>query len=233
MTLSLDKLLAIIVWDFRIQTRYYFWHAAAVVTAVWLLLLMALSAEAAVVWIPVLIFGDIGNIGLLFVAGILFLERRQGTLWVSAIMPVSKGLWVAAKLISLTLLCSICAAVIVFFNVDEVSWPRVIIAIILSSALFTSIGFLISLPYDRIMNYFFVMALAMGVLNIPIFAHLEIFDHWLMWVLPTQPALWLLADSLSETATLNFYAVSLLALAWIMLIHWMGTYFLIRKVANS
>lgn len=222
MKLVFGKFLSLLSWDFKLQLRYYFWTVGLVVTGVWLLLLSSLTEEASDQWIPVLIFADIGQIGLLFIAGILYLERRQGTIAVAAIMPISTGVWLAAKLVSLSLLCTFCAITIVLFNSGSVNWFRLIPASVLSAALFTSFGFLLACPFDKIMNYFLVMALAMAVMNIPVLGYLGIVDSTLMWILPSQASIWVLAGSFQEMPASSFYSALLILLAWIALLHWLG-----------
>ena len=82
------NILKCLVWEFRIQWRYYFWLTGFVITAVWLALFLALDESVQVRWMPVLILVDLSNIGILFIAGLLYLERRQGTLYAYAIMPI-------------------------------------------------------------------------------------------------------------------------------------------------
>ena len=222
MRLAINKFLAVLSWDFRLQYRYYFWTVGLIVTGVWVLLLSALTEEASAQIIPALIFADIGQIGLIFIGGMLYLERRQGTIAVAAVMPVSTGAWLAAKLVSLSLLCTFCAVVVVVFNVGSVNWLRVVPAIALSAALFTSFGFLLACPFDKIMNYFMVMALALAVLSLPLLDYLEIVDSTLMWILPSQASMWVLAGSFQEMPAISFYGVLLLLFAWIALLHWLG-----------
>ena len=69
MRLAINKFLAVLSWDFRLQYRYYFWTVGLIVTGVWVLLLSALTEEASAQIIPALIFADIGQIGLIFIAG--------------------------------------------------------------------------------------------------------------------------------------------------------------------
>ncbi len=219
---AIHKLSSMLMWDFRIQLRYYFWVAAAIITAVWLFLLATLDEETSSLWIPVLIFTDISNIGLLFIAGILFLERSQGTLVASAVMPISSELWLTSKLGSLALLCTVCASALVYFNVESVNWWRVLPAIFLTSVLFASIGFILVCPFKKILNYFFAMALSLAVLNIPVLGYLGIFEHGLMWLLPSQAAMVLLAVSFTDASAIEFYSALGLLLIWLILAHWVG-----------
>ena len=222
MITNLNRFLSILFWDFRIQFRYYFWTAAIVLSCVWLLLLSALCEEASAFWIPVLIFADISNIGVLFIAGILYLERRQGTLAAAAVMPLATGVWLATKLLSLTALCTLCGLALVFFNIETVNWWRVIPAIILCSALFTGIGFLIACPIENIMNYFFAMVFALGLLNIPIFGYVGIFEHWIMWIIPSYPAMLVLAESFQESSAAAYAIALTVLLGWLILVFYLG-----------
>lgn len=214
--------LARLLWEFKFQYRYYFWITGAVVTLMWLLLLSALSESVRATWLPVLIFADIGNIGLLFIAGILYLELRQGTVYVASIMPVPPASWLRMKLLSLSVLCGACALAMVYFYSESVNWLRIIPAALLSGALFTSLGFLLVAPFEKILNYFFGMAVGLTLLNIPMLDYLGIYSHELMWLLPTQPAMKLLAGSFHEMSN-SAYALSMLVLAgWILLTHVLG-----------
>ena len=230
---AVDRFFSLLVWDFRIQFRYYFWTAAIVLSCVWLLLLSALDEETSAFWIPVLIFADISNIGVLFIAGILYLERRQGTLSAAAVMPVSTGVWLATKLTSLTVLCTLCGIALVFFNVEAVNWWRVIPAIFLCSGLFTGLGFLVACPIENIMNYFFAMVFALALLNVPIFGYMGIFEHWIMWIIPSQPAMLVLGASFQDSSDASYLVALAVLLGWIILVYYLGTRMLAQLNSHS
>jgi fluoroquinolone transport system permease protein len=226
------RLLSIVVWDLRLQFRHHFWFIGLLLTLLWLVILFNLSDAATTTWIPVIIFADIGSMGLLFIAGILYLERRQGTLYVAAIMPASLATWLVMKLLGLTLLTTACAMLIVSFSTDSVNWVRTIVAAALSGALFTSIGFVLAAPFDRILNYFLAMSLVLTLLNLPILAHLNIVSTGFMWLIPSYGALRLLAESSGSTSTFSFAATSLIVFSWVVLFHWVGTVSYRRLVSS-
>lgn len=204
-----------LVWEFRLQKRYYFFVTAMIITVVWILLLITLNDEVKSRWLPVLIFADLSNIGLLFIAGCLYLERRQGTLYAIAITPVRRGQWLVLKLLSLSALTSACAVLIVGFSGVSVDWLQLLPAILVTAALFTLCGFLVALPFDDILNYFVLMALSLTVLGLPLFDYFDVYAHWLFWALPSQPVLNLLVAGF-QPLTLEAYALNLaLASVWI------------------
>ena len=212
----------ILKWDIRLQFRYYFWLVAAVLTAMWSGVLLALSEEVVNTWVPVLIFADIGNIGLLFIAGILFLERRQGTIYATAVMPISPGTWLTAKLISLSLLCLACAIAIVAISSNSVNWLRLIPSAALCAALFTSVGFLAAVSFNKILNYFLGVGIILIPFNLPVLDYLGIFQNNALWIIPSQPVMWALAGSFQEMPTTTYLGCIAATAAWLALSHWLG-----------
>ena len=233
MTALVADFFRLLRWDFKLQLRYYFWFVALAISAMWSLLLLVPGDDLAATWIPVLIFGDLSTIGLLFIGGMLYLERRQGTLYVSAIMPVPPGTWLTLKLLSLSLLCLACAVLIALLTSrTSVDWFRLIPATLLCGALFTSIGFMVAVSLDKLMNYFFVMAMALLPLNLPALDYLDIYSSTLMWLLPSQGVMWALAGSFQDMPLTTYLSCLALAGAWTLLAYWYGLRAFRRYVAT-
>jgi fluoroquinolone transport system permease protein len=225
MKASIARFFRALLWDFKVQYRYYFFLIAIVVSAMWLGIFRWFSIDFAT-FMPIVIFADILNIGFLLVAGIFILERRQGTIFATAVTPVSPKLWLTLKLVSLTILCTMCAAVIIGFAGEAVNWFRIIPAVMLSAALFVLLGLLVVLPFDNLLNYFFAMALLMAPLNLPIFEFLEFFSSEVMWLLPSQAAMQAIAGSINDTS-LSQFSVAIVVLSF-----WVGVlyYFSVRAM---
>jgi hypothetical protein len=62
------------------------------------------------------------------------------------------------------------------------------------------------------------MALVIALLNLPLLSYLEMFDSALLWLLPTQPVMQVLAGSLGEMSTGNFVFALGLLLVWLSVI---------------
>jgi|TARA_B100000959_G_scaffold285026_1_gene358384 hypothetical protein len=73
---SMAQAARILLWDFRLQYRYYFWTIALVVGAMWSGVLFALPEDIISIWLSMVIFADLSTIGVMFITGILYLERR-------------------------------------------------------------------------------------------------------------------------------------------------------------
>ncbi len=220
-------------WDLKLQLRYYFWFVALAISVMWSLLLFAAGGEFATTWIPVLIFLDLSTIGLLFIGGMLYLERRQGTLYVTAVMPVPAGTWLTLKLVNLSLLCLACAVLITLLaSRASVNWLRFIPATLVCGALFASIGFLVAVSFDKVLNYFFVLAMALGPLNLPALDYLDIYRSILLWLLPSHGAMWALAGSFQDMPVSTYLAYLGVSGAWTVLAYWYGLGAFRRYVAT-
>ncbi|MCS5585743.1 MAG: hypothetical protein NZ777_19805, partial [Pseudomonadales bacterium] len=141
--------------------------------------------------------------------------------------------WLAIKLLSLSALCTLCGIALVFFNIEAVNWWRVTPAIFLCSALFTGIGFLVACPIEKIMNYFFAMVFALALLNLPIFGYLGIFEHWIMWIIPSQGAMMALAGSFQQGPDASYFMALAILLGWIVLVYYLGIRMLTQFNSNS
>lgn len=163
---------------------------------------------------PLVLYGDIAVIGLMFVAGLLFVERRQGVLEALAVTPTTARAWILSKVVSLTLVATTVASALtaVLLGVGA-PWLRLLPSFVLVSSLFTLIGFLFAARFRSISSY--LVACALGGLPTlpPVLAHLGIGRHTLHWINPFHAALVAFAESFVPSDTGTRWVVALAALA--------------------
>jgi len=223
MNFNASTFISILIWDLKIQLRYYFWVAGLVITSVWLLVLRILPADVGAIWLPVLLFVDTCAIGIMFIAGLLFLDRQQGTIEAIAVMPAATSTWLLSKVLTLSLLCTACALIIVFFSIESVNWIKAVPAVVLSSIFYTSFGFILACPFQKILNYFLAMAVALAVLSIPVFGYLGLLNTPILWLLPTQPAMIVLSAAGSEAESTSYGFALFVLLCWTIVTFWAAT----------
>lgn len=224
---SVSSFARALIWDIKIQARYYFWIVAIVISAMWLGFFSMFSMSYTF-FMPVVIFADVLNIGFLFIGGIVYLERRQGTIYATAVTPVSPAAWFRLKLVSLTILCTVCALAIIVSTGDSPNWLRIIPAVVFSSMLFIMLGLLVVLPFDNIMNYFLSMALLMVLLNLPMFEYLDLFSHISFYLLPSYGALLAISGSINEVPLPEYGVAMGLLLFWVVVFYLLS----LREITN-
>ena len=211
----MSTLFQLLRWDFTMQVRHGFWVAALFVLLPWVAVLLSVSQEQASFLLPALIFLDISVAGTLFMAGVYFFEKREGSLRALVVTPVRTWQWLTSKLVSLTVMGTVmCVVLVVVKKGIHAPWGYVLVAILCINVLFILFGFILAAPNDRFTNFFLYFALFFGVMEVPCLAFFGI-SHPLFWLLPTQPALVLLRGAFAGMPPARFAGVLGVQLAWI------------------
>jgi fluoroquinolone transport system permease protein len=172
------------------QLRYGFLAAGVVVTLVWAALLWPLSRDLVDLWLPVVLYNDVLTIGLLFISGVVFFDRRQGMIDALAVSPMSTRAWLLSKVVSLTLLVTaVASGLVVLLCGWRLAWGRLLPALVLSSALFVLIGFLGAARLKTISGFLTFFILVSLPSSLPPLAYFDVWNHPVIWLLPFQPAL--------------------------------------------
>jgi len=210
-------LVRLLRWDFVMQLRHGFWVAAVFVLVPWVAVTLSIAREQARFIMPAMIFADISIAGMLFMGGVYFFEKREGSLNALVVAPLETWQWLASKLISLTVIGTVMCVVLVALKLGiRAPWGYVLVAIVGINALFTLIGFILAAPNDRFTEFFLYYALALSVLEIPLLALFDV-SHPSFWLLPSQPALVLLRGAFDGMPPARFVGVFGIELAWIVL----------------
>ena len=119
-------------WDVIVQARNGFYWATAFVVLVVGGLLLAVPAEAradGAAWVPALLAVNLLITTFFFVAGLMLLERDEGTLAALAVSPFSPGRYLAVHVITLTTLATVETAALVWIAFGSGgSWPLILAA---------------------------------------------------------------------------------------------------------
>ncbi|MCG8417483.1 MAG: ABC transporter permease [Proteobacteria bacterium] len=213
----MSAFLQLLRWDFTMQLRHGLWVAAVFVLLPWVAVLLSVSQEQASFILPGLIFLDVSVAGMLFMAGVYFFEKREGSLHALVVTPIKTWQWLVSKLVSLTVMGMVmCVVLVVIKQGMHAPWGYLLVACLCINVLFILLGFVLAAPQDRFSNFFLYYALVFGVMEIPCLSFFDI-SHSLFWLLPTQPALVLLRGAFDGMAPAHFAGVVGIQLLWIAL----------------
>ncbi len=160
------RLRSLVLWDIRFQARYGFYFLYAVLTAIYVAVLSAVPEGWREKAAAILIFSDPASMGLFFMGAIVLLEKSQRTPWALAVSPVRAAEYIAAKVMSLSAISLVAAAVLTaaagvgagvgagvnagdYGGVGAVAYGiadscMVLLGTVLSSAVFTLLGIIIA-----------------------------------------------------------------------------------------
>lgn len=193
--------------ELTLQVRQKFLHAAVFSGFMWLAVLLPMSHSLRPAAEPYILIGDISIIGFFFIAGTVFFEKQEHTLGAVICTPLRFREYLASKL---TVLVAI--SVIVGIGVSVVANGfhfrplPLLTGVVLGSLLMLLGGFLTSLPFASISDWFLSATIPLAVLTLPILGFSGIWSTPVLYAIPTYGPLLLFGVAFGQ-ATLSPWLV--------------------------
>lgn len=143
------------VWaDMRFQFKQGFYMVYVLITVMYLIILSFLPDDLVSVGLPLVVFSDPSVLGLFFIGGIIMLEKMQGILSVLVVSPLRTAEYILSKVISLAFVSVLAAfAITGFSSYDSVNWLLLFFSTVLTSAIFTLCGIMITAGCNTVNQY--------------------------------------------------------------------------------
>lgn len=205
--------------ELTLQIRQRFLHAAIFSGLVWLAVLLPLSRSLRPVAEPYILLGDTCIIGFYFVAGTVFFEKQERTLTAVVSTPLRFWEYLAAKVIPLVSISLVVAVTVpsISHGLDFRLIPLVT-GTVLGTLLMLLIGFITSLPFASISDWFLAATIPLAVMTVPpVLYYASVWTNGLSYLVPTQGPLLLFGaafDQVSLSSWQLFYCVAY-PLAWL------------------
>jgi fluoroquinolone transport system permease protein len=219
----MKRLFATLVCDIRLQFRNGFYYAAAFVAVVMALLLNQVRFVDLALLLPIFVLGDILVNTFYFVGGLVLLEKGEGTLAAQVVTPLRTSEYLAAKVVTLSLLALIESLIIVAaaYGPGFVVLPLVAGVVVLA-VLYTLYGFVVVARYDSINSYLLPSVVYTAVLSLPLVDYLGLWRSWLFYLHPIQAPLLLLRAAFQPLAPWQLVYGVLYGALWIGLMYLAG-----------
>jgi fluoroquinolone transport system permease protein len=183
-------------WDVVLQARNGFYWASGflvvLISAPLLSLPNAARANAAV-WVPAILTINLQITTFFFVAGLLLLERDEGTLAALAVSPLSATGYLAIRTCTLTGLAAAETMAIVWIGFGASgSWWLLLTGIAALGVIYTGFGAAVAARYESVNALLLPASAFVTVLLLPLLAHFGLAPRALFLVHPLEPPLILL-----------------------------------------
>lgn len=212
----MKRLTSTIVCDVRLQIRNGFYYAAGFVALFWILGLSQLPRESLSRLMPVFIFSNLLINTFYFIAGLVLLEKGEGTLMAQVVSPLRNWEYLLSKVITLTLLSLVENLLIVGLVYGLGFDPLPLLAgIVLAAAIYTLTGFIVVSRYDSINEYLFPSFLYTLAFIPPFLDYFGLWQSWLLYLHPLQAPLLLTNAAFQPVATWQWLYGLLYAGVWI------------------
>lgn len=212
------RLVSTIRGDARLQARNGFYYASAFVAAVSILVLsqLRLSQETLALILPAIILQNLFINTFYFIAGLILLEKGEGTLESLIVSPLRKEEYLASKLVTLTLLSIFESLIIVIavFGFDF-NLPLLIVSFVLQGVFYALLGFILIVRYESINTFLLPAVLITVVLSIPLLDYFGIWQSRLVYLHPFQASLVLLKAAFQPVQNWQIVYGIIYLLLWI------------------
>jgi fluoroquinolone transport system permease protein len=211
-----SRLASAVRWDAVIQFRNGFYYAALFVTLVWIFLLRQVPLEYRLLLLPAMLAGNLLINAFYFVAGLVLLEKAEGSLQAQVVTPLRRGEYLASKALTLGLLSLAEGLAITLLGHGLAFNPLLLALGLLSGAgLLALLGFVAIARYDSINEYLMPSIGYMSALILPFIDYFQVWQSPLFYLHPLQAPLIVLRAAFQPIAPLELLFGLLASALWI------------------
>lgn len=192
----MNRLFTAIRTDVTVQVRnklYTIGIVVALIVAVPIALLAEPAQLASV--IPALMIIVTGGTTLLYVAGMIIFEKDEGTIHAVIVSPLRSSEYLWSKIITLTFLGTLESLIMIGGGMvimgfsEPVTWPNIpllLAGIIAIGVIYTLIGIVLVVRYDKITEFLIPMAAYAVLLQVPFLYFWGVIEHEALLLIPTS-----------------------------------------------
>jgi len=219
----MSRLLSTMRLDARLQVRNGLYHAAGFVALAFVVLLRQFpQLDPSRLW-PAIILENLVINSYYFVAGLVLLEKGEGTLEAQVVTPLRKEEYLLSKVATLTALALLeTLLLVVLVQGPRFNWAALIGGIVLMVAIYTLYGFVIVSRYDSLNEFLLPSALWTLGFSLPLLHYFGLSQSWLFYLHPLQAPLVLLRAAFEPIAPWQILYGLLYGALWIGVVFWLG-----------
>lgn len=227
----MTRLLSTMTLDVRVQIRNNLYNIGiGVAILVALVLSQLVLAEQLSVVIPIGMMLVIGGSTLLYVAGMILFEKDEGTISAAFISPLRPSEYLISKTVTLTTLASLEGAIMIAGTTvllslgQDVTLPNIpilLVGVVATGVMYTLIGIIIVVRYDKITEFLIPMALIAVVLQLSFLYFTGFVETPLLLVIPVSAPTMLMSGAYHPLTTPEWvYAIGYTTLLLVGLAVW-------------
>ncbi|MBI9047066.1 MAG: ABC transporter permease [Anaerolineaceae bacterium] len=203
-------------WDIQLQFRNGFYYISAFVAILFIILLKQLGEVNWAIWWPVIILENLVINTFYFMAGLVLLEKGEGTLEAQIVTPLRPWEYLFSKVISLGLL-SLLESLLIVTAVSGLNfnWLLLILGILLLVSIYVLYGFFVVARYDAIGEFILPSAVWTMGFSLPLLYYFNIWTTNWMFLHPLQAPLVLMQSAFESLPAWQIIYGILYSLVWI------------------
>ena len=195
----MSRLTSAVRLELTLQSRQKFLHAGVFSGLIWLAVLLPMPVNLRPVVEPYVLVGDVSIIGFLFIGGTVFFERQERTIGAIVSTPLRFWEYLVAKLTVLVLI-SLLVAVTVATVAHGFAYHLVplVVGVLLGTLVMLLTGFISSLPFASVTDWFLAATVPLVVLSLPILLYSGLWPNPVLYLIPSLGPLLLLGAAFDQ-----------------------------------
>jgi fluoroquinolone transport system permease protein len=198
----MTRLVSALRLELTLQNRQKFLHAGIFSGLIWLAVLLPMPVNLRPVAEPYVLVGDIAIIGFFFVGATVFFEKQERTIGAIISTPLRFWEYLAAKLtvlLAISLFVGLVVATVV--HGFDYHLAPLVSGVILGTLLMLLVGFITSLPFASVTDWFLVATIPLAIMLVPpVIYYSGLWPNPVLYVIPTQGPLLLLGAAFDQVA---------------------------------
>lgn len=186
--------------ELTLQVRQKFLHAGVFSGLMWLAVLLPMPVSLRPVAEPYVLVGDIAIIGYLFIGALVFFEKQERTIGAIVSTPLRFWEYLVAKLTVLVLISLLVALTVATITYRGFAFhlAPLVVGVVLGTLVFLMAGFISSLPFASVTDWFLAATIPLAVLSLPILYYSGLWPNPVLYLIPTQGPLLLLGEAFDQ-----------------------------------
>ncbi len=219
----MNRLLSTARWDVQLQYRNGFYFVSTFTALVMIVLLKQLEGVDFGYWWPAIITGNLTINAFYFMAGIVLLEKGEGTLEAQIVTPLRPWEILGSKVLTLGLL-SLFETLLMIVILQGVSfnWMLLVTGIVFYIAMLSLYGFIVVARYDSISEFLLPSALWTMGFSLPLLYYFDIWRSWVMFLHPLQAVLILLQSAFTSVPVWQIVYGIAYSILWTGIVLWLS-----------
>jgi len=222
-------------WEFTLLSRYKIIHISILSMILYFITTQAIPDMDKPIFHTMLLFFDPAIIGIMFIGALVLFEKSENVLQALVITPMKVDDYLLSKILSLTILSVISAAIFVvllnIFSGIDFNIPYLAVSIVLTSVMLVLLGFILVSRVNSINEYLLAMLVAfLGLLFPPMLQLSHLYENVIFYLWPTQ-ASFTLFTGVFNAASLELWEIAygiVYQVVWIVLL-----FFLAKKAFHK
>lgn len=187
------RMLSALRFDIRFQFRHGFYYAYLIVSLLYIVMLRFMPPEVGKYVSVLLLFSDPAVLGFFFIGGIILLEKSQNTLESLFVTPFRIHEYIAAKVLSLTLIALAASFAIISLSYSTRFSPiPLFLGVMLSSFFFTLLGLVLAVRARSLNSFLLISPFYTIVFFLPALDYLGIYKFSLFSIIPSSASILLI-----------------------------------------